>query len=191
MTIAPMRQFLRNETSEAHSALDRLVGPFSCLEDYQAYLEGSARFRLPLEAALAASPLPEALGQWRPGLIGPDIAGDLADLHMPPPLADADAPSPERLEDWLGVLYVLEGSSLGARLLAKRAAALGLSEAYGARHLFSQSGNFSNWHAFLNILEGVRTVDRKAVSDWAVRTFNFAYSAYESSMECRLPQPSI
>ena len=82
----------------------------------------------------------------------------------------------------VGLLYVLEGSSLGARLLAKRAEALGFSADFGARHLFSQARNFSNWRAFSDRMENVRGYDDRAAARWANTAFDYARDAFESAM---------
>ncbi|MGG7516547.1 biliverdin-producing heme oxygenase [Allorhizobium undicola] len=186
MDFSPVRQFLRRETASLHKDLDRLVGEFSSRSAYQAFLAGSAGFRLPLEAVIAAHDLPDAFGQWRPALVGSDIMADLGDLEMTPRPVSQTEPAPERTENWLGMIYVLEGSSLGAQLLARRAAELGLSQTFGARHIFAQARNISNWRAFSGIMDGMQILDWQALSDSAIRTFRFAYRAYESSLECRL-----
>jgi heme oxygenase len=50
------------------------------------------------------------------------------------------------------VHYVLEGSSLGARVLRRQAAALGMSAGHGARHLWAQTAAPENWRAFVEAL---------------------------------------
>jgi heme oxygenase len=51
-----------------------------------------------------------------------------------------------------GVLYVLEGSALGAHVLAKRAAAIGMTPCFGARHLAHQISQPHAWMAFIDLL---------------------------------------
>lgn len=51
----------------------------------------------------------------------------------------------------MGVHYVLEGSALGARVLCKRVASLGMHRKHGARHLWAQAES-DTWRAFLDAL---------------------------------------
>lgn len=56
----------------------------------------------------------------------------------------------------LGWLYVAEGSNLGAALLRKETAKLGLSDAFGARHLApAPEGPAMHWRAFTAALDVV------------------------------------
>ncbi len=141
MDLPPRRNALKEATSSAHAALDALVGGFATVGDYRRYLAGIAAFRLPVEAWLSNNALPPAFADWEPGLVRDELKADLADLETPEPgIARPFAP-PEG-EGVVGLLYVLEGSTLGARLLAKRAETLGFSADFGARHLFLQAGTF-------------------------------------------------
>src|SRR5690606_2299188 len=55
-----------------------------------------------------------------------------------------------------GLLYVLEGSSLGARLLVRDAARLGYADGRGATFLQGHAGDGANvrWRAFVSALDG-------------------------------------
>ena len=48
---------------------------------------------------------------------------------------------------------MLEGSALGARILVKRAASLGFSDAFGARHLCAQTADPTAWSRFVELLD--------------------------------------
>lgn len=78
----------------------------------------------------------------------------------------------------LGVLYVLEGSSLGAQLLVKQAALLGLSEHNGARHLASQTSDPKRWPAFVKILESNGATSTGDVARGAMDAFAAAVQAF-------------
>jgi heme oxygenase (biliverdin-IX-beta and delta-forming) len=152
MSYPSRRQILRGETARAHAALEEVVGRIDSLPSYVRYLRGMHAFRAPIEAALAAVAWPPMLGAWRPTCIAPALAADLADLEAQPlpqrePVSDLDSAG------LLGVLYVLEGSSLGARLIARDARRLGLSDAHGARHLGVQIQALGTWGALLALLE--------------------------------------
>lgn len=182
MALSPRRLMLRQGTAEAHSALDTMIGPFSSHRAYEAYLRGMARFRLPIEEMIAQHAPMEMLQNWHPAMIRDDIRADLTVLGLQDSDHLATPPVPQALEEWLGVFYVLEGSSLGAKILAKRAQALGLDATTGAAHLFAQAGNFSNWTAFMTVMENVGDVDEARMVLWANTTFGYAYTAFESAM---------
>lgn len=181
MDLSTRRLGLKTRTANAHQALDAMIGSFDTPASYARYLEGMARFRLPVEAWLATQPLPDGFDDWRPGLYADELLGDLDDLGIAVP---TDLP-PFVLPDGdglIGLLYVLEGSALGARLLAKRAEALGFTDTKGARHLFAQAWNFSNWRAFSGHMENVCVYDEKAAAAWADTAFDYARNAFESAM---------
>ncbi len=184
MDLPPRRTALKLETADAHAALDAMVGSFQTLDDYKRYLAGIAAFRLPVEAWLSQTSLPADLDGYQPHMVQSELEADLADLNAVEP-KDQPAFQPPEGDGVVGLLYVLEGSSLGARLLAKRAEALGLSAEYGARHLFSQARNFSSWRAFSERMENVRGYDDRAAARWANTAFDYARSAFESALNAK------
>lgn len=152
MTSQSRRLFLRESTSTAHARLDATVGPLDTLEAYRRYLAGQFLFRKPLEEQLRRAGWPVGLEQ--PLWIADLIEADMADLGVAAPEPAGPAgPPPHGIDELLGVLYVLEGSSFGARLLYGQARALGLSDIRGARHLARQSANTDGWRNFLSALE--------------------------------------
>lgn len=186
MDLPPRRTALKEATASAHAALDALVGSFTSVADYRRYLSGIAAFRLPVEAWLSSAPLPPAFAGWQPGLVRDELKADLADLEAPEPTVARPFMPPDG-DGIVGLLYVLEGSSLGARLLAKRAEALGFSGDFGAKHLFSQARNFSNWRAFLERMENVGGYDDRAAARWANTVFDYARNAFESALNADRP----
>ena len=185
MDFPPRRTALKEATADAHAALDSLVGNFRTLDDYKRYLAGIAAFRIPVEAWLADTELPLDLKGYEPHRVHAELEADLCDLNTRPP-TDQPAFKPPEGDGIVGLLYVLEGSALGARLLAKRAETLGLSADFGARHLFSQARNFSSWRAFSERMENVGVYDYQAAARWANTAFDYARSAFESALnaEC-------
>jgi len=190
MPFSSRRRLLKDATATSHAKLDTMIGSFTSAAAYRAYLLGMARFRLPLEAMIAdealSAPFAVWPGSWRPVSIGNGLRADLVALEMDLNSNEegwhAAPPKPQTTEDWLGLFYVLEGSALGARVLSKRAAALGFRPDYGGAHLFSQTGNYSSWPAFLNLMEELRDLDDGKLAASAVSTFAFAYTAFESAM---------
>lgn len=174
---ADSRRFvLRRTTAAAHERLETLIGPITCLATYGRYLRGTYAFRAPLEAAASRRSFAQsnALPNWRPTLIAAELEGDMRDLDLDEPaVAHFEPPA----KDWhaLGVLYVLEGSNLGARVLEKEAKKLGLDATFGARHLSAQTS--ANWPAFLALLESCDLDEFDDVAQSAVRTFEYSCSA--------------
>ncbi|MGV3650460.1 MAG: biliverdin-producing heme oxygenase [Devosia sp.] len=126
------------------------------------------------------------LGLMLPGLAGRDrfdlLGRDLVDLGFvvdeAPPLK-IDMPLPEAL----GWLYVAEGSTLGAGVLLKAARVLGLSEAFGARHLAGHSqGRGAAWKAFVEALDAVplSAADEQRAIAAALKAFAYAHERVEA-----------
>lgn len=148
-----LRSVLRHNTQNEHDRLDALIGNFSDLASYRSFLVGSFRFRKSIEATTAA------IGFWQADLLLDELAQDLDRLGGDTiPLPTAAMPADTRAEQ-LGLLYVLEGSALGARLLVRRAETLGLSAAHGARHLTMQVRDPGRWRRFLDLLESQEDID--------------------------------
>ena len=96
----------------------------------------------------------------------PDLAGrrrlpllerDLADLRPAEP-SEREAPlfrrdAPVDVGTALGWLYVAEGSNLGASLLRREVAKIGMSDTHGARHLApAPEGPAAHWRSFTESL---------------------------------------
>jgi heme oxygenase len=171
-----LRHALRAHTADVHRRLDTLVGTFETLEDYQSFLVRSYSFRQVAEAACADSIL------WSPLRLLPDILLDLADLRIPVPPTRRMALNFLTPSEFLGACYVLEGSALGARLLLREAAKLGLSAGYGARHLAHQSGDHARWKSFLAVLDR-REIDRAEALHAAQRLFEAALAVYSEKSD--------
>lgn len=147
-------------TDEAHHRLDAAVmacDPFANLERYARFLVFQHRFhahvdRLYRDCAYAAQ-LPDLAARRRLPLVRQDLLDltGLAPADEPPAAQDPIGP-----EEELGWLFVTEGSNLGAASLLKRAKALGLSEAHGARHLAGHpDGRGLNWRLFTTALDAI------------------------------------
>jgi heme oxygenase len=127
---------LREATRDAHAVLDGHVGGwFESRDGYLAYLTRMHRFHARLDAAVAGIG-PLARPDFGIAARADRLAADLAALGAPVPAFDrASGPALPPVGDaaaQLGVLYVLAGSTLGARVLARTVAALGLADGAGA-----------------------------------------------------------
>lgn len=141
-----IRTHLRRATAHAHARVDSLLASgFTTVDEYAAYLCAMHRF-----LSAVASVRPSAAM----GLHLSRLHGDMAVLGVsplpiarPPALPDGDA-------EWLAWCYVFEGSSLGARVLVRRAAELGYTAGHGAGFLTAHA-QADGWPALLHALEAL------------------------------------
>lgn len=173
----PRRFELRDETSQAHSDLDTLIGTWKTQADYHRYVVHTAAFRIPVEQALSGHIAAAPFKAWSPQVLTSELEQDLSDLALPLP-APLGSPEITNRSEALGVAYVMEGSSLGAKLLIKRANELGFTESYGARHLAEQASS-NSWRHFLAVLEGQEGFDLGQAAAAARATFALALKAFE------------
>lgn len=154
MVPSTRRHRLRNHTASSHMALDETVGALDSLASYRRYLRGLHAFRAPAERLIAAglAGAPDGLRELRPTRIVAEMRADMADVEVPP-AAPVGLAAPASASGLMGLVYVLEGSALGARLLKRQAADLGLGPEHGARHLAAQADSLDAWHGFLSALE--------------------------------------
>ncbi|GAB6854794.1 biliverdin-producing heme oxygenase [Asaia astilbis] len=167
---------LRDHVHGAHERLDGLIGALGTKRDYDRYVLGMAAFRSAAETALEIRPYPVWLSDWRPVSTRAALARDMTSLCLLPLEVPEIAP-PETGSSLLGMLYTLEGSALGARIIAKRAMALGFDEAHGASHLALQTGAPENWRKFLTLLEEAPEFDPDEAGAAALLLFSHAYNA--------------
>ncbi|CAM3100285.1 biliverdin-producing heme oxygenase [Pseudomonas floridensis] len=156
---------LRNQTSQLHSQLEKRMPFFSSRLDADLYLRlMQAYYGLyaPLEAALRSSALAPSALVLHERIKTPALVEDLHALGM----ADQDI---ERLPlccrlpvidspgACLGVLYVLEGATLGGQVLRREVERrFGLDETSGAAFLDVYGTDTGpRWKAFLNYLDNV------------------------------------
>ncbi|MDQ0316479.1 biliverdin-producing heme oxygenase [Amorphus orientalis] len=176
---------MRSSTATAHARLDAAVGDFDDRNSYLTYLRCLQAFREPLEMALDRSALPAEFAGWLPIRLAPAIASDREDLEgtVSPFLAGRAlaAPEPRSPSHAVGMVYVLEGASLGAQVLARRARDLGFDETHGASHLGGRKDSLTNWREFLVRLEAVEGLDMEAAEAGAQETFLTATEAFTGS----------
>lgn len=178
MNEAGNRFALRDMTRGDHERLDALVGHFGDAKSYIRYLEGMASFRGRVERALSEIDYPENFGDWRPGLIFADLVRDLGAFERSAVVSDEEFRMPLDRDGLLGVLYVLEGSALGARVLVRRAAALGFTAEHGARHLAAQTSQPGSWPRLVALLDGLEPAGLERAAQAAKMTFAAAIDAF-------------
>jgi heme oxygenase len=154
---------LRVMTRETHERLDHRVmnaASFATRDGYARFAASQSLFHRDIDALYADPALRAVLSNLALRRQLPLLALDLADLGAPvppgesPPVFAADKPID--LPTALGWLYVAEGSRMGAALLRREAAKLGLSDGFGARHLApAPEGPAAHWRAFVAALDAV------------------------------------
>lgn len=184
MPMSARRQFLRERTGPIHQQLDDCVGEFNDLPAYLRYTKGMLTFRRPIEQRLADTAMPAWFAGFQPNYLAAALERDLVALGEELPdgqAAKTGFPALVEAGALLGTLYVLEGSTLGAKLLVRRAAALGLHETTGAGHLKKQSSDLGNWNAFAALLDSAEDVDDEKMAQAAMATFAHALDAFEKA----------
>lgn len=180
MHVESRRLLLKQATTNAHRSVEKAAGNVASASDYHSYVAGLYAFRVPIEAALARCEWPRALGAWRPILLGPALKDDLADIDTVHAIAirGTNVSMSNDVSDLLGLLYVLEGSALGARAIYQRARKLGFHESYAARHLSAQTRSSQNWKDFIALLEYAPDFDLTRAARSANKAFHDAEDAF-------------
>jgi len=181
------RQRLRRATQVAHTRLDALITDAGFLENrqqYRRYLEATWTARKPVELSLDASDAATLYAAWPERSVCDALSQDIDDITPNRPVGPhwgrPSAPlSPGQM---LGILYVLEGSALGAQLLEQRVAAIGMTPAFGARHMARQTSQPRGWTEFVAVLENTKLdpQDDALCMDAAVDTFDSFESAFRA-----------
>ncbi|MTH80152.1 biliverdin-producing heme oxygenase [Paracoccus aestuariivivens] len=170
MKAGSLRRTLYLGTRDLHEVLDKNIGTLADCSDYARYLLGTFQFRAALEPSLADTDFPtlELVDDLRQDL---EDLGVSAKACLQPLVLDTHATK-------LAAMYVSEGSAVGARLIARRVAVLGLDKNFGARHLARQIADQRRWPAFLEWLEAQEDATGQAVIE-ARRIFMLAMQAYQ------------
>jgi heme oxygenase len=146
---------LRAATRAEHARLDALItsaGFLTTRPRYLAYLAATLNAREAIERALDAAGVVEVYPDWPLRGISACLRRDLDDLDHAPTLPVSGFAVSGRAAI-LGTLYVLEGASLGARLLQGAAADMGLHATFGARHMAAQTADSRVWPRFTSLLD--------------------------------------
>jgi heme oxygenase (biliverdin-IX-beta and delta-forming) len=151
----PIRSLLREATASAHGRVDDAFTRLNLgrRNDYRRFLAAHASVILPLEALAGHAGAGQVLEDWPGRCRSGALLNDLAalDLQPPPPLplgsggiVSYGGPA------WvLGVLYVLEGSRLGAQVLRRRVLAGPDAECRAATAYLSHGMGQALWPSFL------------------------------------------
>lgn len=166
---------LKAASAAAHERVDSgvmLAAPFADRAHYERFLRFQYRLHRRVETLYAD----EALQPLLPDLAARSrlaaLEQDFADLGLTPPVAE-DGPALGKAEA-LGWLYVVEGSNMGAAILAKEAAKMGFSAEHGARHLSGHpEGRALHWRRFTAALDAVELTPEEETRIEAAATAAF------------------
>lgn len=178
MTQTALRDRLRAATAEDHAALDAAVSAWRLDDaaDYRAFLQASADALTPLETALEASDVEQWLPDWsrraRRGALLADLEASGGRLNPFDPVA------PLGSAFGTGLVYVLEGSRLGGKVLLRRVehGRTGLPTAY-LRHGQGQG----LWRSFLAWLETTDNVAFK--TDEAIEGARYGFRRFADAFQ--------
>ncbi|PAU78359.1 biliverdin-producing heme oxygenase [Halomonas salipaludis] len=182
-TVQSLSKRLKHATREQHERVDHAIMALRPFDD----LEGYARF-LRVQYGFQQRGLPcyrdPRLADWISDLTlrcrYAAVVRDCQDLGVEVEQQAETKPTGALLSEaashLLGWLYVNEGSNLGAAFLFKRAAELGLSASYGARHLApSDDGRGLHWRHFTQQLDAIALSEADIAQAVAGAKEAFAY----------------
>ncbi|MET3664386.1 biliverdin-producing heme oxygenase [Caulobacter sp. 1776] len=177
-----LRDRLRAATSASHAALDDVVSGWriDTPRGYGAFLTASAIALAPMELALERAGVAEWLPDWPQRGRRAVLAKDLVAMGLDvPPSSPCFVPS---RDFGAGLLYVLEGSRLGARFLARRvrAAGAGLPLAY-----LAHGEEEDLWRTFLTWLDAIPKVGFE--TDAAERGARYGFQCFSDAFETLAP----
>ncbi|WP_310498451.1 biliverdin-producing heme oxygenase [Sandarakinorhabdus sp.] len=169
----PLRDALRSATADVHARMHLHAGMAAIAngrigrEGYRRLLVRLYGFYLPFEAAAGLAPLRSG---W--------LASDLVALGTPESQLSSigccpDLPQLDSDAALIGAMYVVEGSALGGRQLARNLGGqAGGNTQAGKRFLASDGADTGRaWRAFCERLNAVPDDARRTVIDAAVTTF--------------------
>lgn len=159
---SPVLQALRAHTAESHIALEKRLPFFADTLDSCVFLQlmqAYHGFYAPLEYALRTSAVFPADFELQPRLKTATLADDLRAMGLSDDSIDhlprcQNLPSLDSAAACLGVLYVLEGATLGGQVLRRQIhGRLGLDASNGAAFLDIYGADTGRrWRAFLDYL---------------------------------------
>jgi heme oxygenase len=151
---------LRTATADLHAEVDaRFAGSIDgSLADYAIFLSAMAAVLSPLERALERASIHEAVPDWEQRRRAGLLLDDLQTLGAALP-KEAEPPSVEGEARQLGIVYVLEGSRLGGKLLLRRALGHPEARVRTATRYLSHGAGQDLWSTFLVRLESSAAVN--------------------------------
>jgi heme oxygenase len=155
---------LRSETRVWHDRVDTAFEQFDLAIEpgYRSFLEAHALVVPGCEQHLVKSEcsrrFPGWTGAWRAPALWSDLRAMGVVEHVAPVVAQNRVPLSATDPGLVGMMYVLEGSRLGGRVLARRVETGSTPRARSATRYLSEDGGVS-WRAFLDRLEALEFSD--------------------------------
>jgi heme oxygenase (biliverdin-IX-beta and delta-forming) len=182
--LGSVRAHLRCATTERHAALDACVTPLLSegASEYGRFLRGTAAALFPIEDALEAASIDLVVPDWNERSRRQTLTRDLAEFGGNPPTPTPFAAIPTDAYAF-GVLYVLEGSRLGAASLARLVAGHADTRVHTATRYLNHGAGLKLWPRFvaqLETSEPVRNAPQQAVSG-AIAAFDAFTAAFKAA----------
>ncbi|MCF2907582.1 biliverdin-producing heme oxygenase [Pseudoalteromonas sp. DL2-H2.2] len=184
----PRMSKLRISTSAVHDQLDKKImdqSPFASQEHYGLFLRYQYHLMNYVASLYQCDQLALMINNLKSRDRTEQLLADFQDLDMTQPAqVISNTQFSASMHESLGWLYVVEGSKLGAAVLAKEAEKLGLHSGFGARFLAgSGADRGSNWRQFMQDIEALTlTVQQEQeMLNGAQAAFKFANQLVELS----------
>lgn len=187
------RNSLRGATDHLHRDLDRIAAGFNLgdVTHYRRFLQANAATLIAIEQLLENAGVEQLLPDWPARTRREAILTDLHSLHsdVQPLALRRTAPTPPEV---FGILYVLEGSRLGARVLLEQVLASDDENVRNAssylRHGQPGAEHTGLWRSFLQHLETNDAADDQTQTvSGAVYAFTMFIRAFgQAAAELRL-----
>ena len=162
------RHALRAATADDHARVDQAFGAFdlTARDGYARFLRAQAEAFLPVEAAIDAAWPVAFVPDWPARRRADALRDDLAALGIPL-VASAPPPLFRDREEILGAIYVLEGSRLGGKMLARSVPAV-------LPRSFLGAGDGAMWRNLIGILDKLLISEQQRVAAIAAARQVFA-----------------
>ena len=158
---ASVRHLLRSATAKDHAEVnDRFASLIGRgVAGYREFLQLSAAAVGPVEEALREAHVERILPDWEDRSRTASLRADLAELGVTTPPAVWPPPLGGEAHQF-GVVYVLEGSRLGAKVLVRRLLASSDSQTLHAMRYLRHGEGLPLWQTFVERLESSAAVRR-------------------------------
>ncbi|MFL6548011.1 MAG: biliverdin-producing heme oxygenase [Povalibacter sp.] len=178
------REALRLATQDLHRSLDAIVAGYELkrADHYAAFLRASAGPLIALEQLLESAGVQDVLPQWAARRRTEIITRDLRLLGSDATPLQLRRALPTRSEMY-GILYVLEGSRLGARWLYARIQTSDDAQVRGAS-AYLGAHDIGMWRSYLKALEASTEVTE--LQDLVAGAL-FTFALFQRSLDRMLP----